>query len=51
MQTKKSKIKNLEAALNSYKHMVNSKDYSFMHDLAKEKIKEITAELEELKNE
>ena len=51
METKKSKIRNLEKALQSYKQMLNSKDYAFMHDVAREKIKEISEELEVLKNE
>ena len=51
MQTKKSKIRNLEKALQTYKNMLNSKDYAFMHDIAWEKIKEISEEIEELKND
>ena len=48
VETRKSKINRLNKALDSYKTMLNNKDYEFMHKFAKEKIKEIESELKEL---
>ena len=48
METRKSKINRLNKALDSYKTMLNNKEYEFMHKFAKEKIKEIESELKEL---
>ena len=51
MENKKKKIKRLEDALATYKSMLNSKSFEFMHQAAREKIKEISEEIEELKND
>ena len=48
MESKEKKVERLKKALASYEHMLNNKEFEFMHDIAKRQIAVIKEELKEV---